>query len=249
VKLLFILIASIGIPLTAHPQTTGPSADRTHVTMRLEKAALSSVFQRLINDYGVRIGFEESVLDREHDHHEFDPNLARDKELGISRDLVASTPVFKDNLITLDFVDATLAEVLDSVVVQMKHYGWRMDHGVVNIYPVRERDSRLARLLGVQVKEFAVGPENEVGDIQAQLVLFQPEFQEFLKQNGLQGSTKRQGSINEGRKLQKAIVFRNVTFLELLNGIAQEKGGGWILQIKKRQEVDQPDAEFLRLII
>ena len=88
---------------------------------------------------------------------------------------------------TLDFVDAPLHEVLDSIVAQMDDYTWKIKDDVVNIFPTRRRDPQIEKLLRMPVSKFYFAAGDTGGDTQAHIMLF---FQSFY--NSLKRSTLRQ---------------------------------------------------------
>ena len=105
---------------------------------------------RLINKYDIAIGFEESSLDRTHRRYYFETNIPTDElkaEYSGDKVMVGSMPPFSENLISVDFKDAKLSEVLDCIVKQMANYKWEINDQVVNITPVNGRDLRLKELL------------------------------------------------------------------------------------------------------
>ena len=211
---------------------------------------LYTVFYRLIQKYDVPIGLEESILDRKHRHYEFEPNIALErfrKEAQSDKEVLPPVSEFKENLITVNFKDAKLKDVMDSIVKQMKNYDWEIRDDVINIFPNQGRDPRLQKLLKVKIPIFYVGMGANVGTIQAQLMLFLPEFNTFLKENNLEGNTSGNFSSFENRILPDGMVFKNMTFKELLNAITKSKRGGWMLKIKRLNS--EPEKEFVEILI
>lgn len=211
---------------------------------------LYTVFYRLIQNYDVPIGFEESTLDRAHRHYYFETNVEPERtRAGIDSDKEFSGPYqgFSQHLITVNFKQARLEDVMNAIVRQMKNYDWEIEDEVVNIFPVRGRDPRLKKLLEVRVREFTVGIGADVGSIQGELMLARPEFEKFLVESALDSRTDRPGSSFLDRVLPAGMVFANKTFKELLNAITKSKRGGWILQIKTLS--DKPGKEFVEILI
>ncbi|MGQ0541663.1 MAG: hypothetical protein ACT4O9_07425 [Blastocatellia bacterium] len=136
---------------------------------------------------------------------------------------------------------------MNSIVKQMQNYSWEINDDVVIIFPIRGRDKRLERLLDVKVPSFAVGMGADVGSIQAELMLFLPEFEKFLAENNLDCRTDRPGSSFNSRILPDSMGFTDLTFKQLLNAIKKSKRGGWILQIKTLK--DKPGKEFVEILI
>lgn len=220
------------------------------ITIQMDQKPLYTVFWRLIQKYDVPIGFEESILDRDHRHYYFETNVALDQfkvDSSSDKEFLPPMPKFSDHLITVNFKDARLEDVIDAIVKQMQNYDWEINDDVVNIYPIRGRDERLKKLLDQKVRVFGVGMGDTVGSIQGQLMLFLPEFKEFLKKNKLEARTDRPGSSFEDRILPDVMAFTDMTFKELLNAITKSKRGGWILQIKNQK--DNPGKEFVEILI
>jgi hypothetical protein len=220
------------------------------ITINMTQKPLFTVFTRLIEKYDIAIGFEESILDRDHRHYEFQTNVAIDKykvEYQSDKEFSPPVPEFSQHLLTVNFKDAKLESVMDSIVRQMENYDWEISNEVINIFPIRGRDSRLKKLLDVRVRSFGVGIGAEVGSIQAQLMLFLPEFKIFLKENNLDFNAARNGSAFNDRIIPDGMGFNDLSFKELLNVITKSKRGGWILQIKTQK--DNPDKEFVEILI
>lgn len=220
------------------------------ITIQMTQKSLYTVFWRLIQKYDVAIGLEESSLDKDHWNYLFETNVGRGRlkpEPSSDIEPLGLVPRVSENLITVNFKDARLEEVMDAIVKQMENYDWEINNDVVNIYPKRGRDDRLKKLLDTRVRVFAVGMGDEVGSIQAQLMLFQPEFRAFLKENNLEAMTDRAGPLFERRILPDGMAFTDKTFKELLNAITKSKRGGWILQIKIQK--DKPGREFVEILI
>jgi hypothetical protein len=220
------------------------------ISIHMNQKPLYTVLTRLINKYDIAIGFEESFLDREHRHYYFETNVPPDNLKAIyssEREFLGSGERFSEDLISLDFSDSRLADVLDSIVKQMKNYSWEINDNVVNIFPVRGRDSRLKHLLDTRVSRFALGRGDSVGEIQSELMLFLPEFKKFLADSALEADATRPGTTFTDRILSDGMSFSNLPFKELLNAITKSKRGGWILQIKERK--DKPGKEYVELLI
>jgi hypothetical protein len=217
------------------------------VTVQQENRPLWAAFSHSMNTYDIAIGFEESALDRGHNNYFFETNLATTGEWRrIYRERVFPPlqPDFEENLITLDFKNARLEEVMDSIVSQMNNYAWEVSDGVVNIYPTQGRDPRLKKFLETKVERFYMGMGAEITTIKAQIEVFQPEFRQFLKDNGLENEAGNFSAFDR-RTLPNGMAFTNLTFKELLNAITREKRGGWILRIKNYRS--SPGVDFLEI--
>lgn len=220
------------------------------ITIRMTRKPLYTVFWRLIQKYDVAIGLEESTLDRNHRHYYFETNVALEQfkaESSSDKEFFGPIRGFDEHLITVNFEDARLEDVMNSIVRQMQNYAWEINDDVVNIFPIRGRDPRLKKLLDVKVEVFFAGIGAPIGSIQAQLMLFQPEFKTFLKENNLDYETAGPYSSFQERILPDGMGFTNLTFKELLNAITKSKRGGWILQIKNQK--DKPGIDFVEIMI
>lgn len=222
------------------------------VTIQMTNQSLFTVINRLINKYDIAIGFEESILDRDHRDFYFDTNIISKEWMpGYGGDKQVPPPTLlsgnKKNLITVNFENTRLEDVLDSIVKQMENYGWEMQGSIVNIFPIHGRDSRLKELLEIEVSDFYVGEGAYVGSVQAQLMLFLPEFKAFLSKHSLEMNISGVGSIDDRRILPTELRFSTLSFRDLLNGIAKSKRGGWIIRIKKIK--DQPGKDFIEIEI
>jgi hypothetical protein len=239
------------VSLNARGQEKQVSLNEKRITIQMTAKPFYTVVNRLINKYDIAIGFEESTLDRDHRHFYFEPNLPtklwRDKYEGGDKEILPPVPKFTEHLITLNFNDASLKEVMDSIVKQMNNYDWAIADDVVNIFPTRGQDPRLKKLLELRVGHFSMDKGTDMGSVQAQLMLFLPEMKTFLSENNLEAYAGGIGSTFDERVLPDVAKFSNLSFKELLNRITKSKRGGWILQIKKQD--GKPEMEFLEILI
>jgi len=243
------MILTTSCSLNVLAQDKGGSSVDKRITIKMTKKSLYTVFYRLIQKHDVAIGFEESILDRDHRHYYFETNVMTNEqkaEWGTDGDI---SPVqdCDEPLINVDFKDTRLEVVMDSIVKQLEHYDWEMNNGVVNIFPIRGRDPRLKKLMDIKVSDFAVGMGDQVGSAQAYIMLFLPEFKSFIAEHKLKARTDRPGSILGSRILPDGMRFQNMTFKELLNAITKSKRGGWKLQIKNVK--GETTKEFIEILI
>ncbi|HKO41649.1 MAG TPA: hypothetical protein VJU84_00040 [Pyrinomonadaceae bacterium] len=94
------------------------------INLQVERTTLMYVLTTLAVDHRVPIGFEESLMDK----HE--PKL------------------------TLDMKDATLNDILNSVVNQEPIYTWDLRDGVINLRPIHGGDEFLTAFLTTRVNHF-----------------------------------------------------------------------------------------------
>jgi len=245
--LALIVIACSQAPATAQSDT---NLRNKRISLHVEQGSLGQVFDRLIGDYGVAIGLEESTYDREHndydfatvtpaagDHRILDKNSTLELDVSVKQVFPANFNTF-----TLDFREAPLHEVLDAIVERMKNYTWSIQEGVVNIFPTRGRDPLLEELLGVKISVFRLGSSEQMRSVRTCLARL-PEVVEFLNSKQTSVSRSRRGVFGPalGRKIGIDLNFSQLTFRQLLNGIASKKGGGWILKRRKDHNTDLTD--------
>ena len=212
------------------------------ITIKMEKQPLGLVFRYLMENYEIPIGFEESILDRNHIDYDFDTNLPAIATLkqqnadGSVKMTTTSEAAFKAKLhpITLDFENGNLKDVFNQIVKQMENYKWEINEGVVNIFPIKGRDERFEKLLELNIKKFTFEKGKTVQDITTNIVLL-PEFRSFMKESNFHFSDFREGTnfvikAQYGRTIDEGMDFSNLTFRELLNKATKIKKGGWILK-------------------
>jgi hypothetical protein len=252
------VILLIGVVSTLGQKTEIDLRDQ-RITIQADKQHLGTIFQYLMETYDIPIGFEESILDREHSDYSFQTNLPAvgktklentDKsiELDIKVRRIFSA---KEHPITVNITNGKLTEVFDIIVSQMSNYKWEINDGVVNIFPIRGRDERFKELLETEIQNFelskfmlktkdgdegsAESPKTKtVRDITYSIMTLK-EFSGWLKGNKLHFNPARTGSsillnAQYGRTVDSNINFSNVSFRELLNKITKAKKGGWILK-------------------
>lgn len=217
-----------------------PDLKDKQITIQMTNRPVVIVFARLIYKYDIAIGFEESILDGDHDHYFFETNIPPDDfkaQYSGDKEFLTDRGNFSEDLITLNFKDARLEDVMNSVVKQMRNYDWEIKDDVVNIFPVRGRDPRFKKLMDLRIREFAVGKQTEVSVIQP-LLFRLPEFKKFLEENNLHVDFERYAPVFDNRPLPADMKFGDLTFKELLNAITKSKRGGWILQKKKQNKIE-----------
>lgn len=233
---------------TAFGQVHKVPLEDKRITIRLNQKPLYTIFYQLIQRYDIAIGFEESALDRHHRDYYFGTNVAPSEVRELEGRKEPLGPYSsQENLLTVDFKDVRLKEVLDEIVKQMRFYDWEIVDDVVNIYPIEGRDKRLEKLLNTKIERLELGAGNQVQLIQGQIMMALPEFEEFLTENGIDCDTARPYSSFDERLMLDGMAFSNVKFKQLLNSITRLKRGGWILQIKRQKT--KPNKEFVEILI
>ena len=239
------LVCLIG-PLCAAGQESDVDLKDKKITIRMEHQSLRTIFKVLMTDYDVPIGFEESVLDREHDDYGFWTNLTKEipKQNSVGTDVevnakakiqvsITIEEVFeiKEHWISVNAKNERLGNVLDSIVEQMENYEWEINDGVVNIFPIRGRDEKYQKLLDLNIKDFKLRLPGHIWLIKARLCSL-PEFKRFIEENQLYHSCSVSGGFVDEimRPLPGEMNFSNLTLKGLLNKITRIKRGGWILK-------------------
>ncbi len=223
--------------MTAFGSSNSTDLLQRKVTLQYERTSLGEIFRVLMNRYDVAIGLEESALDIGHNDYEFETNLARRYP---SRVLYQP----KENWISIDAVDQPLEQVLDTIVGQMKYYDWKVNGGVINIFPVEGRDEVFQRMLDLEIAEYTLPDERPIYEIRFQIEHF-PEVKAFLKKEGLSIASLRQGGGTREFILERGTVFRGKTLKEFLNQVTVVKRGGWIL--KRNKFGRNPEGKLLDL--
>lgn len=248
----FVLILATGI-LNIRGQEKKVELKDKRVTIQMANKPLVTVFARLIYKYDVAIGLEESMLDRDHNHYNFETNVPPEdqkaKHAG-DKEFPSGRSEFYEHLITVNFTNARLENVLDDIVKQMQNYDWEINNDVVNIFPIKGRDPTFKKLLDVRIREFAVWKGAEVGIIQQLILRELPEIRAFLAENNLHTDGWRTTSMAfTERPLPEEMRFSDLTLKELLNAITKSKRGGWILQKNKHNIKENKDKEFIDILI
>jgi len=212
------------------------------ITIRMEQQPLGVVFKYLMENYDIPIGFEESTLDKGRPDFKFYANLPGRPQIktqsasGVGFTWTYRGRIFKAKRypITLDAENERLEEVFDQIVEQMENYKWEINDGVVNIFPVKGRDQRFERLLGMNVQRFILEKGKTIEDITTNLLSL-PELVRFLEENKLIFLGVRTGvnfvlKAQYGRPIDGRMDYSNLTFRDLLNRITKIKRGGWMLR-------------------
>jgi hypothetical protein len=221
------------------------------ITLKMVEQPVFDVFLRLIYKYDVPIGFEESTFDKDHDDYYFQPQVppSEEKAKYFGNDSKTYAEDIKNHLISLDFTNARLETVLNSIVKQMKYYNWEINDGVVNIFPVKGRNRLFENLLSLQISNFYIKKGSEVERISFRIIFGLPEFKKFLDENNVETDGRVDDPWYYHRALTEDLSFSDLTFKELLNKITISKRGGWILRTcKHNKSVKVGKAAFEILI-
>ena len=232
----------IGIFLlgTAHVsgQVSHDTLKQKRISLQIDHGSFGDIVKRLIVDYDIPIGFEESALDRARNDFDFEPNMplpvvetpsVNDGRIGVS---IITEPVFeaKYHEFSIHAENSSLDEVMNMIVGQMPNYKWELSDGIVNIFPAKGRDEKYKNLLDVQIKSFVIKRPAYIGKIRNTLLTL-PEITEYLQENDLRTTLNTSGYIeNLKRELPSELNFSNFSLRQLLNNITKIKRGGWILR-------------------
>lgn len=227
----FILLATADV---SSKPLSGELTDK-RITISMKHKSLYDIFKRLINDYDIAIGFEQSNLDDVNDYYIFETNIPYDNGTHLTSDgkplvAIGSRRDVEDHLLTVEYQNAPLTEVMNDIVAQMKNYTWRIDHEVINIYPLKGREPKFAKLMDMKVGKYVIPKENQVGALQPFIAFQLPEFQTFLAENDMYAVNWQWANWSLERPLPDELSLPEGTFRELLNGITKFKRGGWILK-------------------
>lgn len=239
--MLFTSIMLLGV-LSVLGQESTVSINEKPITVQMKKQPLGLIFRYLIENYDIPIGFEESLLDRDHNEYNFETNLPAVVETTVQSIDGRIEITYQNQLkfvsvghpITVDVKNGKLEDVFNQIVGQMNNYKWEINDGVINIFPAQGRFERFERLLETKISRYTVKKGKVVKDITANIKEL-PEFISFLKENNLIFFGSRNGPLlrinaQYGRLLSTDMDFSNITFRELLNKITKTKKGGWILR-------------------
>lgn len=240
-KLLFGLLIIVPVHHIFAQSNSDGLAMKT-ITMNYRDVPIGYILEDLMVDYDVPIGFEESILDRDHDDYRYNLDLP-------SRTDVQSLPKAQESRRN-DYLRAKkrftivadrepLSRVLDELVVQMSHYKWEIRDGVVNIIPAVGRDERFKGFLDLRIKNFEnlnnLKQESRSILSLAVNIIKLPEVGDYEKENHLfiSDSADMSSGAMPYRDLASPATFRNLTLLELLNRLTVLKRGGWALRIRR----------------
>jgi hypothetical protein len=132
--------------------------------------------------------------------------------------------------INLELPQTTLKEFLDAVVAKDPKYTWKLEGGVIHVWPVTDRDVLIATLLDTKISHFGVadGPTRyrihydilNLPEIQTKLIVADVAPMIFLNFASMD-------------KLEKDVVFEesDLTLRELLDRLAQKtKIRRWVIR-------------------
>jgi hypothetical protein len=158
-------------------------------TTTIKGESIAQILDRLAWDYEIPLGIELG-----------DDNLTPRRE------------------ITLDLPETNLKDFLNSVIAKDPRYTWKLEGGVIHVWPVSERDTLLAALLDEKISHFAIMGEVSTYGIY-QDIMDLPEIKSKLVVAGVEPLTFR--GPGSWAKLGKETLFSesNLTLRELLDRI------------------------------
>ena len=237
-RLLIIFVSILIVLVTGSArlsaQATTDDLKEKRISIHTTNAPLYDVFVTLMYDFDVPIGFEESSLDTDHNDYYFQtmmPPEDKKKDFPGEPQYRSSGLPVTEHLISLNFADAPLQDVLDEIVKQMENYDWTINNDVINIYPIKGRDPILEKLLNLRIRGLKIPNGMKYETIQTVILFNLPEFTSFLEKNGLFSEKGRYEPSYSGLPFPTEIQFSDLTFHELLNGITKVKRGGWAVRM------------------
>ncbi|MEO6393794.1 MAG: hypothetical protein ABIP75_18220 [Pyrinomonadaceae bacterium] len=195
--------------------------------------SIYEAFNRLIVDYDLSIGFEQSMLDKKHDDYQFEVNVpyegaGEQRSDGTKSNDFLGFPKIKGHFITVDYKAGRLEDVLNDIFRQMKNYSWTISDDMIEIFPIRGRDSIIMNLMNLHISEFMLGAGTKLLNIKSDLIHL-PEVQAFLARNDVEAETGV-GVWYTERYLKEEKKYSAISLKDLLNGIVKIKRGGWIVK-------------------
>lgn len=120
--------------------------------------------------------------------------------------------------INLDLPETKLKDFLDFVIAKDPRYTWKLEGGVIHLWPIEKRDSLLTTLLDTKISHFAILGEANRYAIYCDIMDL-PEIRSKLLVAGVEPLTFR--GFGSGAKLRKDTFFdeSNLTLRELLDKI------------------------------
>lgn len=223
-----MLILVLLLVLSGSAQDIGRLEDK-RISISKKDVAFGTVAGYLCNQYGVLFGVEPIPGEEERS----------DLQFSVSN---PGSELFrgKKTVFSFDLHDATLVDVMNSLIKQKQGYQWEISDGVVNIFPTQGRDKRLQKLLDVKIKSFSMVNQGDlvVGKI-LNFVVGLPELKEFEKANDVVIPNTRTAGFDSIFEKIDSVQLKDLTFKQLLNKLSQVKGsGGWRLSVVK-----YPDRE------
>jgi hypothetical protein len=202
------------------------------ITLHLERVGFGKIIEVLVEKFDVAVSFEQSPSLSFEDTWDFDFEehipFAMETIKGVQRQSKLEFEP-KKYWFSVNFDEAKLSDVMDSIVAQMPDYKWEINDGVVNIFPAKNRDDLFKKLLAVRIEKFDLD-KPFLFQFQ-QEILAMPELIKFMNDNGLCTTDHSARSIiNVKRKLPDEIHFSDLTLIELFNRSTKIKRGGWFLR-------------------
>jgi len=120
--------------------------------------------------------------------------------------------------INLDLPETNLKDFLDSMIAKEPRYTWKLEGGVIHVWPISGRDALLTTLLDTKISHFAILGEVNRYAIYSDIMDL-PEIRSKLVVAGVEPLTFR--GFGSGAKLGKNTFFNesNLTLRELLDKI------------------------------
>ena len=158
---------------------------------------------------------EEESLAQFFSHLSFAYNIPIGLEIGLGGD--------EQSVYRIELKKGTLADLLTQFVAEHKAYTWKIENGVVSVFPKDAyRDPVLRQLLATQIRSFSITEETDVWSFGKQL-LSVPEVKRILERYGMTGDPGYLGGFyiqQLGRKFSFEV--SNVQLKAILDKVIKE---------------------------
>src|SRR5690606_9102163 len=119
--------------------------------------------------------------------------------------------------------NSTLEDALNSLIATNSNYQWRLNDGVINVYPKINRDIITQELLELNIDRFVIPKSINNLKIRSNLSRL-PEISEFLNKRTVTPLNLSFSSFDLiNRNLKEKMVFERKSFSQILNSIIKTK--------------------------
>ncbi|MBK7704916.1 MAG: hypothetical protein IPJ30_03860 [Acidobacteria bacterium] len=218
------------------------------ITIHLKNRSFECVVWTLFRQ-DIPIGLEESASEKNYDDLNYNLNVPEPGEFAqVPDESLRGFNSKSKRKFTLDFDNAVLTEVLDKFVEQMEGYTWKINDGVVNIFPKSRREAIFEKLLETKISEFRISKGDSFGSMQLEIYVL-PEIQDFLIKQSSGVSDTRFDLGHLDRVFKSELVFRDLTLKELLNRITKVKRGGWVVRRDMLSKQKDGEPKLLEILL
>ena len=136
----------------------------------------------------------------------------------------------------IDFQKGTLTDLLTQFLAEHKEYAWKIENGVVSVFPKDEyRDPLLEKLLSTKVSSFSVREKTDVSSFGNRL-FSAPEVKRILEQNGMTYDTGYLGGFYIQQLGQRfSFEVSNIELKSILDKVIKESpvARNWVFSHKE----------------